>query len=88
MLQACSTVCDLPLPIRKEFDVAYLKNHESAVLRVDNQEYTLIRSHLVLVQNMFQGDGKKPILNPLVLHTKGEHARLEVGSEVYKGCRI
>ena len=89
MLQACSTsYVTYHCQADKEFDVAYTKNHESAVIRVDNQEYTLMQVPAGSGVKYVPTGEEKTKVNPLVLHTKGEHARLEVGSEVYKGCRI
>ncbi|MFY2509432.1 MliC family protein [Vibrio pectenicida] len=89
ILQGCSSqYVTYYCPLDKHFDVAFSEDHENAVLRLANEEYSLM--------HVPAGSGAKYILksdtestaNPLILHTKGDYARLEVGSEVYKGCKI
>ncbi|GLT16798.1 hypothetical protein GCM10007938_05740 [Vibrio zhanjiangensis] len=89
ILQGCSaSYVTYHCQADKEFEVSYAQGDQSATLRVMNQEYPMMQVPAGSGVKYILSDKAKSSVNPIVLHTKGEHARLEIGSEVYKGCKI
>lgn len=71
----------------KQFEVAYLRDQQSALLRLPKHDYRLTQVPSGSGAKYILDNGTKPILNPVTLHTKGDNARLELGRVVYKDCK-
>ncbi|WP_428774313.1 MliC family protein [Vibrio sp.] len=68
------------------FSVRYYTGLETATLTMGSRQYSLVQVASGSGSRYILGDKAAQERNPLILHTKGNMARLSVGETIYKYC--